>query len=44
MLRRDDDPEVMFTSITFFTSLDAIRGLAGDDFDWPSSRKPRGKP
>jgi hypothetical protein len=23
----------MFTSVTFFTSLDAIRGLAGDDFE-----------
>jgi hypothetical protein len=35
MLRRDDDPEVMFTSITFFTSLDAIRGFAGDDLEPP---------
>ena len=26
-------PEVMFTSITFFTSLDAIHGFAGDDFE-----------
>jgi len=33
LLRRDDGPEVMFTSITFFTSLDAIRGFAGDDFE-----------
>jgi hypothetical protein len=31
--RRDDGPEVMFTSVTFFTSLDAIRGFAGDDFE-----------
>jgi len=31
--RRDDGPEIMFTSITFFTSLDAIRGFAGDDFE-----------
>jgi hypothetical protein len=23
----------MFTSITFFTGLDAIRGFAGDDFE-----------
>jgi hypothetical protein len=23
----------MFTSITFFTSLDAIRGFVGDDFE-----------
>jgi len=22
----------MFTSITFFTSLDAVRGFAGDDY------------
>jgi hypothetical protein len=33
LLRRDDGPEVMFTSITFFTSLDAIRGFAGDDYE-----------
>jgi hypothetical protein len=33
LLRRGDGPEVMFTSITFFTSLDAIRGFAGDDFE-----------
>ena len=33
LLRREDDQEVMFTSITFFTSLDAIRGFAGDDFE-----------
>ena len=33
LLRQDDGPEVMFTSITFFTSLDAIRGFAGDDFE-----------
>jgi hypothetical protein len=23
----------MFTSITFFTSLDAVRGFAGDDYE-----------
>ena len=33
LLRRDDGPEVMFTLITFFTSLDAIRGFAGYDFE-----------
>ena len=33
LLRQDDGPEVMFTSITFFTGLDAIRGFAGDDFE-----------
>ena len=33
LLRRDDGPEIMFTSITFFTSLDAIRGFAGDDYE-----------
>jgi heme-degrading monooxygenase HmoA len=33
LLRRDDGPEVMFTSITFFISLDAIRGFAGDDYE-----------
>ncbi len=31
LLRREDGGEVMFTSITFFASLDAIRGFAGDD-------------
>jgi hypothetical protein len=24
---------LMFTSITFFTSLDAVRGFAGDDYE-----------
>ena len=33
LLRHQDGPEVMFTSITFFTSLDAIRGFAGDDYE-----------
>jgi heme-degrading monooxygenase HmoA len=33
LLRQDDGPEIMFTSITFFTSLDAIRGFAGDDYE-----------
>jgi heme-degrading monooxygenase HmoA len=33
LLRREDGREAMFTSITFFTSLDAIRGFAGDDYE-----------
>jgi hypothetical protein len=33
LLRQEDDQEVMFTSITFFTSLDAVRGFAGDDYE-----------
>ncbi|HLM89756.1 MAG TPA: antibiotic biosynthesis monooxygenase [Streptosporangiaceae bacterium] len=33
LLRREEGGEVMFTSITFFASLDAIRGFAGDDYD-----------
>jgi len=33
LLRQDDGREVMFTSITFFTSLDAVRGFAGDDYE-----------
>jgi heme-degrading monooxygenase HmoA len=32
LLRRDEGQEVMFTSITLFTSLDAVRGFAGDDY------------
>jgi heme-degrading monooxygenase HmoA len=33
LLRRADGHEAMFTSITFFISLDAIRGFAGDDYE-----------
>ena len=33
LLRREVGQEVMFTSITFFGSLDAIRGFAGDDYE-----------
>lgn len=33
LLRQEDGQEVMFTSITFFTSLDALRGFAGDDYE-----------
>lgn len=31
LLRTDDGLEVMFTSVTFFTSIDAVRGFAGED-------------
>jgi heme-degrading monooxygenase HmoA len=33
LLRQEDDQEVMFTSMTFFTGLDAVRGFAGDDYE-----------
>jgi heme-degrading monooxygenase HmoA len=33
LLRSQDGQEMMFTSITFFTSLDAVRGFAGDDYE-----------
>ena len=33
LLRQEDGQEVMFTSIVFFTSLDAVRGFAGDDYE-----------
>jgi heme-degrading monooxygenase HmoA len=33
LLRGEDGPEVLFTSITFFDSLDAVRGFAGDDYE-----------
>jgi len=33
LLRRDEGPEVMFTSITWFASVDAVRGFAGDDYE-----------
>jgi len=33
LLRRDDGPEVMFTSVTYFASLDAVRAFAGDDYE-----------
>jgi heme-degrading monooxygenase HmoA len=33
LLRREDSQEVTFTSITFFISLDAIRGFTGDDYE-----------
>jgi heme-degrading monooxygenase HmoA len=33
LLRRDDGGEVVFTSITWFTDLAAVRGFAGDDIE-----------
>jgi len=33
LLRQEAGQEVMFTSIAFFTSLDAVRGFAGDDYE-----------
>jgi heme-degrading monooxygenase HmoA len=33
LLRQDDGQEAMFTSITCFTSLDAVRAFAGDDYE-----------
>jgi hypothetical protein len=35
LLRRNGEEEVMFTSITWFTSVDAVRGFAGDDYEKP---------
>lgn len=31
LLRQDDGQEVMFTSVTFFTAMDAVQGFAGVD-------------
>jgi len=33
LLRQDDGQEVMFTSVTFFTSIDAVQGFAGPDYE-----------
>jgi heme-degrading monooxygenase HmoA len=33
LLRRDDGQEVMFTSITYFASLDAVQAFAGADYE-----------
>jgi heme-degrading monooxygenase HmoA len=33
LLRQPDGEEVLFTSITFFASLDAVRGFAGEDYE-----------
>ncbi|MCY1139295.1 antibiotic biosynthesis monooxygenase [Actinoplanes sp. Pm04-4] len=34
LLRHQDGDEVRFTSITFFTDVDAIRAFAGDDYEF----------
>jgi hypothetical protein len=44
LLRRDDGGEVMFTSITWFASLDAGRGLPETITSRPSSRRSHGRP
>jgi hypothetical protein len=50
LLRHHDGQEVMFTSITFFTSLNAIRGFAGDNYELavvasrPAGAEPLGRP
>jgi heme-degrading monooxygenase HmoA len=33
LLRRQDGDEVMFTSITFFSSLASVRGFAGKEYE-----------
>jgi len=33
LLRHDDGQEVMFTSITYFVSMDAVRAFAGEDYE-----------
>ncbi len=33
LLRRGEQGEVAFTSITWFTGLDAVRAFAGDDYE-----------
>lgn len=33
LLRCQDGPEVMFTSIAYFTSLEAVRGFAGEAYE-----------
>jgi heme-degrading monooxygenase HmoA len=33
LLRCDDGQEVMFTSVAFFISIDAVRSFAGDDYE-----------
>jgi hypothetical protein len=35
VLRRRDDEEIAFVTLTRFESLDAIRGFAGDDYEVP---------
>lgn len=33
LLRREEDGEVAFTSVTWFEDLDAVRGFAGADYE-----------
>jgi hypothetical protein len=33
LLRQDYGQEVMFTSITFFTNMDAVQGFAGEEYE-----------
>jgi heme-degrading monooxygenase HmoA len=33
LLRQEAGQEVMFTSVTFFTGVDAVRGFAGEDYE-----------
>jgi heme-degrading monooxygenase HmoA len=33
LLRRDDGQEVMFISVTYFDSIDAVRSFAGEDYE-----------
>jgi heme-degrading monooxygenase HmoA len=33
LLRRTDQESVMFTSLTFFDGLDAVRAFAGEDYE-----------
>ena len=33
LLRQDAGQEVMFTSVTFFTGIDAVRSFAGEDYE-----------
>lgn len=35
VLRRDDDGDVAFVTLTHFDSLEAIRAFAGEDYDTP---------
>jgi heme-degrading monooxygenase HmoA len=40
LLRRDDGQEAMFTSITWFANLDAVRDFGGDDYELAGARAP----
>ena len=33
LLRRDEGGEVVFTSVTWFTDLEAVRGFAGENYE-----------